>query len=211
MRAFAPIFVSALLVVGACKNEPGPSPPHAPVPAVAVEDASTTATAPAPSSAPRTSAEPVSDVCRSDADCVLSTFGGCCSNCPCIEPRAMTRSRDVGQRNVCRLVDCLPEKVEPHPVCPACVDPVREGMVARCVQSACTLVETSRNGPPAASATPAPAPVDCRNDDDCWLEKDDTIVRRPAKLRGRKVRPCKDSEHTPACEKGVCIVKVWKC
>lgn len=84
-------------------------------------------------------------------------------------------------------------------------------MTARCVASACTLVETSRKVAPLASAAPAPPPVDCRTDDDCWLDKDDNIVRRPAKLRGRKVRPCKDSEHTPACEKGVCGVKVWKC
>lgn len=210
MRIVASMLLVALFTVEACKSEPGPSLPHSPSTSARSEDASTTATKPAPSTPSTARAEAVTDVCRSDTDCVLSTFAGCCASCPCRDPRALTRSRELDQTNICRLVDCLPEKEGPRPACPACIDPEREGMAARCIDSVCTLVETSRKKAP-TSSSPPPAAVDCRTEDDCWIDTTGSLVRRPNKLRGRKIRPCEDSEHTPACEKGACVVKVWKC
>jgi hypothetical protein len=36
-------------------------------------------------------------------------------------------------------------------------------------------------------------------------------VARPKNLRGKKLSPCKGTEHTPACDNGVCVVRAWKC
>lgn len=209
MLRFERLFMVSLFALGAaCKNDPGPAHPLAPSAASTADDASTVS-APAAASSPSEAKDAApSDVCRSDADCVISTFPGCCPTCACRAPKAMTRSYEAAEREICGRVECVPARGT-SPACPACIDPAREGMTARCIDSACTLVETSRKSAPASA--PAPSAIDCRTDDDCWIDTDDKVVRRPAKLRGRKVRPCKDSEHTPACEKGVCGVKVWKC
>lgn len=67
----------------------------------------------------------------------------------------------------------------------------------------------------AAPKEPAPPPIVCQDDDGCWLEQGpdgrDRPIARPKKLRGKKLRPCKDAEHTPACRDGVCVVRAWKC
>jgi hypothetical protein len=72
--------------------------------------------------------------------------------------------------------------------------------------------------PPPTASTHAPAPpvVDtpplaCKTDDDCWFDDDRKPAPRPAWLRGRKIAPCKGSEHVPACKDNVCIVRAYKC
>jgi hypothetical protein len=36
-------------------------------------------------------------------------------------------------------------------------------------------------------------------------------IARPIKARGKKIAPCKNGEHAPACVDGVCIVRAYKC
>ena len=55
-----------------------------------------------------------------------------------------------------------------------------------------------------------PEPVSCTTDDDCWLDGNKPIAR-PATLKGKKVRPCKDAERVPVCKEKVCAVKGYKC
>ena len=81
--------------------------------------------------------------CDQDADCVLTTFAGCCSCCPCAPLRAKRADVDARERETCAVIDCRPcadVKVK----CPACQDPEKEGMRARCIDRTCTLVETRR-------------------------------------------------------------------
>ena len=55
-----------------------------------------------------------------------------------------------------------------------------------------------------------PAPVACKTDDDCWLDGR-TPIARPEDLRGKQVRPCKDSERVPRCKENVCGYSAYKC
>lgn len=71
---------------------------------------------------------------------------------------------------------------------------------------------------PVASAEPQPTPAlappmgpDCKTINDCWMDDDRKPITRPAKFRGKVIRPCKDGEHAPACADGVCIVRHFKC
>lgn len=72
-------------------------------------------------------------------------------------------------------------------------------MVARCQSGACVIVETS-----------APK-IACKTVEDCWFDDAHKPIARPANMRGRKITPCKGSEHAPACQDGVCVVRAFKC
>ena len=212
------LLLGASSSIGACKDGP---PSRAVEIAVTPPAASTTSdagpatpagpsTPPATSSAPRSDA-PASDTCEKDADCILSTFAGCCSCCPCGALRAMTVSREASMKEACERKDCRSCN-DFVGDCLACKDPAKEGMHARCIASACTLVETK-----AGAASPPPAPanatttVACKNDDACWFDDDHHPIARPARHRGKKIRPCKDGEHAPACKDGACMVHHFKC
>jgi hypothetical protein len=57
-------------------------------------------------------------------------------------------------------------------------------------------------------------PVACKDERDCWVGRNGEFVfpaKRPKKKRGKKVRPCKDGELTPACTDGMCTLRHWKC
>jgi hypothetical protein len=77
---------------------------------------------------------------------------------------------------------------------------------------------TSRHpsAPPAASKEdelPGPeimSEVPCKTADDCWV-KDGAPVARPARLRGRRFRPCRDGEAAPVCFKGRCGLVTYGC
>jgi hypothetical protein len=56
----------------------------------------------------------------------------------------------------------------------------------------------------------APGPVSCTTDDDCWLDGK-TPIARPASMKGKKVRPCKDAERVPVCKEKVCAAEAYKC
>ncbi|MEO8702126.1 MAG: hypothetical protein ABI867_18935 [Kofleriaceae bacterium] len=66
--------------------------------------------------------------------------------------------------------------------------------------------------PDAAQPIDAPvtAPIACTTDDDCWLDGN-TPIARPSSERGKKLRPCKDSERLPVCKAGVCGITAYKC
>jgi hypothetical protein len=133
----------------------------------------------------------------------LSTFPGCCSCCDCGALHAVTRSMDVAQQDACKRKDCAACDKARDYKCVACKDPTKEGMHARCRDNACILVETS-----AAAAEPT---ITCKTDDDCWMDDAKKPIARPPKLRGKKLQPCKGTEHVPACKEGVCIVRAFKC
>jgi hypothetical protein len=65
---------------------------------------------------------------------------------------------------------------------------------------------------PALASEPdaAPPSVACQSDDDCWLDGTKPIAR-PRALRGKRLRPCKDSERVPICKAGACAVEGYKC
>lgn len=56
-------------------------------------------------------------------------------------------------------------------------------------------------------------PVPCESVDDCWVEVDPSPrpVARPAALRGRAFRPCRDGELAPACQEGECTLQGFSC
>ncbi|HEU0036169.1 MAG TPA: hypothetical protein VFQ53_36400 [Kofleriaceae bacterium] len=62
----------------------------------------------------------------------------------------------------------------------------------------------------AAPPDAAPAPIACKTDDDCWLDGV-TPIARPTSERGKKLKPCKDSERIPKCRAHVCTVIAYKC
>lgn len=150
---------------------------------------------PAPSST-----EPSPTACTTDDECVSTTFPGCCSCCPCAKLTATTKADLAARERRCsekECASCANEKVK----CLPCVSPEREGMRARCIERSCTLVETRATR----------VEVRCTSEDDCWLDADHHPVARPRALRGKKLAPCKGTEHTPVCEGGVCGARHWKC
>ncbi len=74
-----------------------------------------------------------------------------------------------------------------------------------------TLASAPAAGSVDAGAAPAPEPITCKTEDDCWVAEDRTPMRRPKALRGKRPKPCHGAEHTPKCEAGVCAVTTWKC
>ncbi len=139
------------------------------------------------------------ELCHEDADCTLSSFPSCCSCCPCGPLGAITVSQAARRRAECASKNCRAcSGIEGK--CAPCVDPAKEGMRARCMASTCTVVETK-----------VETSVPCKTDDDCWLDENHAPIARPVKLRGKKVRPCTDSEHAPSCREGLCVARHFKC
>jgi hypothetical protein len=100
------------------------------------------------------------DFCGSDAECVSSTFAGCCGSCCPVAPRAVTRQRasleslecgDVhcGQRD-CSRIACA--QMVPSPIRPVCRG-------NRCVAERPEVVPVP------------PPPSECRVDADCGLDQ----------------------------------------
>lgn len=54
-------------------------------------------------------------------------------------------------------------------------------------------------------------PVACKTDDDCWQDDKGKPIARPKEHRGKKLQPCKDSEHLPVCKESVCMIAAYKC
>ncbi|MCC6875307.1 MAG: hypothetical protein IT378_13455 [Sandaracinaceae bacterium] len=56
-------------------------------------------------------------------------------------------------------------------------------------------------------------PIACRSVEDCWVEVSPRRrpIARPARLRGRRFRPCRDGEHAPACADGYCTLVAFSC
>ncbi|MBK8212585.1 MAG: hypothetical protein IPK71_02450 [Myxococcales bacterium] len=214
-RLVTAIAASASVVALAVGCTPSPSTSE-PVPSLAAPRASTSgasgdsqapsasaasvATIPASPQTPEAGVHPSSTTCTADDECALSTFPGCCSCCPCAPIKATTKADLAAQERTCAVKECescANVKVK----CAACVSPAREGMRARCIDHACTLVETR------ASRVDVP----CTSEDDCWLDDEHRPVARPRALRGKRLTPCKGTEHTPVCEGGVCGARHWKC
>jgi len=198
----APGTPSASAAASALAISSGPAAASSPpaTAAGAAPDASTPATAPPPSTD--------SDRCETASDCVLTTFVGCCARCPCGPLRAMTSASLRAHQATCARESC--PKTHAEEKCKPCADPEKEGMVARCEDHACRLVETSKAG--ASGAAASPEPIACKTDDDCWMDDAHKPIARPKNLRGRKITPCKGgSEHAPSCKEGACIVRAFKC
>lgn len=202
MRFVGPVvsFVVVGLVV-ACGAEPTPAPslPASPAATGAPIDA-------AIATAPPAHESPAEDSlgCKTDAECVVTSFVGCCTCCPCGPLRAANAAAEELKKKPCAAESC-PSCTSFVGDCVACPDPNKEGFAARCIADKCTLVETK------AAEPPPPAPIACRTDDDCWIDDAFRPIARPKALRGKKIRPCKDGGHVPACKDGTCNVRVYKC
>jgi len=192
--------VLALVALG-CKTEPlAPSREGPAKDAEAPPIGAALSSAPDATTAERDAATAAaSELCHEDAECTVSSFPGCCSCCPCGPLQALTVSREATRRAECATKNC---RACPgiDGKCAPCADPAKEGMQARCIASTCTLVENK-----------VEKSVQCKSDDDCWLDERHAPISRPAKLRGKKVRPCTDSEHAPSCREGVCVARHFKC
>lgn len=81
--------------------------------------------------------------CRGDADCVMSSFQGCCGDCCPSPPRAWLRSELDRQQRRCAVVDCE------APVCNVpCALPPQEDLVAVCEAGRCVAKPPVRNADP---------------------------------------------------------------
>ena len=75
-----------------------------------------------------------------------------------------------------------------------------------------TAADAAAVPPPVVDAVDAgPAPIACKTDDDCWIDDTGTLVERPKSKRGKKLKPCKDSERLPMCKQNVCAINAYKC
>ena len=105
---------------------------------------------------------------------------------------------------------------------------IAEALLAATVGLAVAGCRTEPPSPPPVRPVAAPAAVDirkdagavppvaepiipCETDDDCWLDGSHEPIPRPAELRGKKVRPCADSEYAPSCREGACTARHFKC
>lgn len=84
--------------------------------------------------------------------------------------------------------------------------------VAPAPSAAAASIEADASSEKPAASEDAPA-IACKTTDDCWVDDQYKPIARPAKLRGKKIVPCKGSngEHTPDCKEGKCVVVGWKC
>ncbi|MER2561574.1 MAG: hypothetical protein ABTQ32_12670 [Myxococcaceae bacterium] len=98
------------------------------------------------------------DFCASDADCISSTFSGCCGSCCPTQPFAVTRTRATLDSQKCRAVRCAREPCEniacaalmPSPIRPVC-------RANRCVAERVEIISL-------------PPPSDCKADRDCGVD-----------------------------------------
>lgn len=84
------------------------------------------------SEAPPAVANAERTTCSADADCVVTTFSGCCAYCEGA-PKAMAKSILEQQQNRCAAVDC---KAPPENVLCAHHEPA-DAFVARCKDGTC--------------------------------------------------------------------------
>jgi hypothetical protein len=91
--------------------------------------------------------------CRSDAECVISDFQGCCPACCPDEPRAWLKSELEREERRCSLVDCA----RAGPCTIPCARPEKRHLVAVCVGGRCQTREGSQPN----------APDFCAADADC--------------------------------------------
>ncbi|MBL8937179.1 MAG: hypothetical protein JNM69_21650 [Archangium sp.] len=100
------------------------------------------------------------DFCASDAECVSSTFAGCCGSCCPTQPFAVTRARAALDSQKCRAIRCAApscEGIACAQVMPSPIHPVCRGN--RCVAER-----------PEVVIPPPPPPVECRADRDCGVD-----------------------------------------
>ena len=76
--------------------------------------------------------------------------------------------------------------------------------------SAASSAPAASNGT-ASAASAEPPSIPCTSEDECWVDEARNPVPRPKAKRGVKLRPCKDTEHVPACVSGACVVRHLKC
>lgn len=119
--------------------------------------------------------EPVEPAeCRSNADCVISTFAGCCGSCCPVQPYATTRETDASRQRRCAVIDCA------APVCGKvkCDKPrPASSLRAVCEGGRCVAV---------ASSAQCRSDADCRVDwvgDACCPEPVAAPVSTPARPR----------------------------
>ncbi len=101
--------------------------------------------------------------------------------------------------------------VAPAPVATSAGTAAASAIASAPVPPPSTIASGPATGSVDAGAAPAPEPITCKTEDDCWVDEHYAPMRRPKALRGKRPKPCHGTEHTPKCEGGVCAVTAWKC
>lgn len=96
--------------------------------------------------------------CAVAADCVVTTFSGCCGGC-CPSVQAMSRRELAAEQRKCASVRCA-QKMCAAMVCEE--QPRPETIEAQCRDGRCVAV-------PKQAAAPPPARAECRQDRDCAI------------------------------------------
>lgn len=94
---------------------------------------------------------PPTPACRSDAECVISDFHGCCPDCCPNEPEAWSRAELARRQQRCQIVDCAGR----GPCNIPCALPERVPLVAVCAGGRCEAREVPRAKDPDFCATDA--------------------------------------------------------
>lgn len=127
------VFLSLSL---ACAPASAPAPAAVPAPEAAPVAASASASTPVPAAAVDASAalDPSPMLaCASAADCMVTTFGGCCASCPSA-PHAESKKHYESQQQVCAVIECSGVRLGK-------CDPVEDASLysAGCAGGLCTL------------------------------------------------------------------------
>jgi hypothetical protein len=108
----------------------------------------------------RSAANADPDFCATDAECVSSTFAGCCGSCCPVAPYAISRRRAAIQTQNCARRDCARPscagvaciQVVPSPIRPVC-------RANRCVAERANVI-----------VPPPPPPAQCQADAECGVD-----------------------------------------
>lgn len=227
MRRFGPL-LAALVLACACgaSEEPAPAPVEEPAPRPAIAPESPPATPPAPAAV-------VGGACASDADC---GWDDTCVPAACVSsPPAPTGCGEAAPPPgtcACVFGRCALRPSADRAPPPSEADCEGYGALACGLDVGRARCEPGRaddlsdeperfTGPRCFCDSHLPRRcrfewvdgVACDDNDDCWVEVDPFLrpIARPARLRGRAFRPCRDGEHAPVCREGRCALVGFGC
>ena len=93
-------------------------------------------------------------------------------------------------------------------------EPVHDAAPHEPQDSGATAEAPPDAGPDAGEVTVKAPSIACKTTDDCWVKKTpegERPARRPANLRGVKVKPCGKFDSIPVCKAGECGLVGFGC